>query len=117
MKASADDKAAPRPGAPPHPRAPEREPEAASGGSVPPRERRMSRVVAQRLQAQAGSRAVAGLLARRRRPAARPGGRPTAVQRLAVPPVRAVEGARVEGGRSGPESDPKFAVLVGDVGG
>ncbi len=74
----------------------------------------MSRAVAQRLQAQAGSRAVAGLLARRRGPAARP-----VVQRLAQPPAEApatvgpAEAAPV--GRAGPEGDPKFAALTGEV--
>jgi hypothetical protein len=78
------------------------------GARRPVGERPMTRAVAQRLQASAGNRAVAGLLARRR---ATP-----VVQRLAQPPASAPIAAPVgEGARSGPESDPKFAASTGDV--
>jgi hypothetical protein len=117
VKASADDKAVMRRDAPPRARAPEREQEApgAAGAAVSPRERPMTRAVAQRLQASAGNRAVAGLLAKRRPPQAKPVPKP--VQRLAQPPAQAPAPATApaEGARSGPESDPKFAALTGDV--
>ncbi len=117
MKASADEHADPRVRSPHQPAGNEpRQDDAAVGGGArrPTGDRPMSRAVAQRLQAQAGSRAVAGLLARRRGPAARP-----VVQRLAQPPAAApaTAGPAEAGpvGRAGPEGDPKFAALTGDV--
>ena len=86
------------------PRAERVEAEPAAGARRAPTAGPVSAGVAQRLQAAAGNRAVAGLLAQRRTPA-----RPR-VQRLVAGP----DGAGAAK-RAGPDSDPKFAALKAEV--